>query len=139
MKIQATWRGCAVASAWAAGLGALVFTALLGPNVLVLLGWTALTFLLLTPFLRSFCICLDEHRLVLRAGHMFFFKQHIPLRFITGCTVLRTPLGRLTHTGVVVLSFSGGVCVVCGLSLHDAALLSRRLALGGPKGMGGTK
>ena len=130
MEIQATWRGCAVASAWAAALGALVFTALLGPNALVLL---------LTPFFRSFRIRVDEHRLVIRAGRVFFFKQHIPLRFITGCTVLRTPLGRLTHTGVLVLSFGGGVCVVCGLSLRDAALLSRRLALADTKGMGGTK
>ena len=121
MEIQATWRGCAVASAWAAALGALVFTALLGPNAL------------------GFRIRVDEHRLVIRAGRVFFFKQHIPLRFITGCTVLRTPLGRLTHTGVLVLSFSGGVCVVCGLSLRDAALLSRRLALADTKGMGGTK
>ena len=139
MEIQATWRGCAVASAWAAALGALVFTALLGPNALVLIGWTALSFLLLTPFFRSFRIRVDEHRLVIRAGRVFFFKQHIPLRFITGCTVLCTPLGRLTHTGVLVLSFSGGVCVVCGLSLRDAALLSRRLALADTKGMGGTK
>lgn len=131
MEVQATWRGCAIVSLWVAVLGALVFTAFLGPRLLVILAWTALSFLLLTPSLRTFRVHVDERRLTVRAGRVFFLKQHIPLRFITGCTVLRTPLGRLTRTGVFVLSFSGGVCVVCGLSLRDAAALSRHLALGG--------
>ena len=81
------------------------------------------------PSVRSTRVHVDERRLTVRAGRIFFLKQHMPLRFITGCTVLRTPLGRLSRTGVFVLSFSGGVCIVFGLSLRDAAALARRFAL----------
>ena len=79
MQVQATWRGGAVAAVWAALLGAVIFTALFGLNVLVLSGWTALCFLLVMPSVRSTRVHVDERRLTVRAGRLFFLKQHIPL------------------------------------------------------------
>jgi len=135
MEYTVPRRGAAIVSAWFAAAGILLslpfwnggFAATLG----ALLVWFALCFGALAARLASCVLRVGAHHLTLRRGLLFPVTRRVPLRYITGCHILQTPLQRMTGTCVLVLYASGCITVMPGAKRADAEALCTRLVYGG--------
>lgn len=128
-------RGAAVVSAWFAALGALLslpfWKSRFASTLMMLLLWAAVCFGILAPRLSSGVLRVGRHHLTLRRGQLFPITRRMPLRFITGCAILQSPLQRMTGTCVLVLYSSGVTTIAPGMRRKDAEALSAALTHGG--------
>lgn len=135
MEFSVSRRGAAVVCLWFVLLGAVVclpFWRMAFPTTLLcLMAYTLLCFCLLAPHFASCRIRVGAHHLTVRRGILFVSTWRLPLRFITGCYVLRTPLQRLTGTCCLVLFASGSFTVLPGVRFCDAETLTAQLTQGG--------
>lgn len=135
MEYRVPRRGAAIVSAWAALLGVPVSLPLwrLGaPAAFTLLFlWMALCFGALSARLASGVLRVGAHHFTLRRGRLFPVTRRVPLRFVTGCSILQSPLQRMTGTCLLLLYASGCTTLVAGLRRADAEALAERLSYGG--------
>ncbi len=135
MEYTVPRRGAAVVSAWPAGLGAVLSLPFWKNNAAftlpALLLWAAVCFGILAPRLSSCVLRVGGHHLTLRRGLLFPVTRRIPLRFVTGCHILQSPLQRMTGTCVLALYSSGVTTVAPGLRRADAEALAALLTQGG--------
>lgn len=134
MEYQVSRRGAAVVSVQLTALAGLVCWVLgasfeAGVLALGLFFVCAAVLLTLgTAHLASCRVRCGQHHLTVRRGLLFLSTRRLPLRFVTGCHVLRTPLSRLAGTCTLVLLSSGCLTLLPGLSEGDAQRLSAFLS-----------
>lgn len=135
MEYTVPRRGAAVVSAWLAGLGALVclpfWKSSFASTLMALLLWLAVCFGILAQRLSSYVLRVGEHHLTLRRGLLFPVTRRVPLRFVTGCHIVQSPLQRMTGTCLLFLYSSGVTTLAPGLRRADAEALAARLTHGG--------
>ncbi len=135
MEYTVPRRGAAVVSAWLAGLGALLVWLFWRDDFAfalpVLVFWTAVCFGIVSPRLSSYVLRVGGHHLSLRRGLLFPVTRRVPLRFVTGCHMVQSPLQRMTGTCVFLLYSSGVTTVVPGMRRADAEALAAMLTYGG--------
>ena len=135
MEYTVPRRGAAVVSAWFAGLGALLslpfWKNFFVTTLMTLLLWAAVCFGVLAPRLSSDVLRVGAHHLSLRRGLLFPVTRRVPLRFLTGCHILQSPLQRMTGTCVLLLYSSGVTTIAPGMRRADAEALAVMLTHGG--------
>ncbi len=132
MEFSATRRGSAIVAGWAAAAGLILIWALLpAGRIFLALFWVLLCFGLLAPHLESCRVRVGGNHLTIRRGLIFFTTKRIPLRFITGCCIFRSPLCRACGTCVMLLFASGNFTVLPGVRLADAEHFAQRISHGG--------
>lgn len=135
MEYSAVRRGAAVVGVWCAALGGLVclpfWKSRFLPTLAALALWLAVCFGVVAPRLASGTVRLGGNHLTLRRGKLFLTTRRIPLRFVTGCQIIQTPLQRLSGTCIFLLFTSGCTAAAPGLLRADAEALSARLTHGG--------
>lgn len=135
MEFSVSRRGAAVVSAWFVLAGALVslpfWRLFFQTTLLCLMAWALLCFALLIPHFSACTLRVGAHHLTLRRGILFLITRRVPLRFVTGCFLLRTPLQRLTGTCCLLLFTSGSILLVAGAGVAEAEALCARLTQGG--------
>ncbi|MEF9970094.1 MAG: PH domain-containing protein [Ruthenibacterium sp.] len=134
MEFAVSRRGGAVIGLWAVLLCALVcapfwHSAFL-PTLAVFLGGSMLLFLMAAVHFSACKVRCGAHHLTMRRGILYTVTRRIPLRFITGCQILRSPLQRLTGTCILLLFASGSTTLIAGANFADAERLSAFLAHG---------
>ena len=134
-SFRATRAGAALVCGWLALAGAAVLFFLLplpvGTRMLAALFWCVLCFGLLAPRLASCRVRVGGNHLTVRVGALFLPTKRIPLRFITGCRILQTPLGRMGGVCLLVLFGAGTWTLIPGVRAADAEALAARLSHGG--------
>ncbi|MBD5101731.1 MAG: PH domain-containing protein [Subdoligranulum sp.] len=135
MEYTVPRRGAAVVSAWFALLGALLslpfWKNFFVSTLMTLLLWTAVCFGILAPRLSSCVLRVGGHHLTLRRGLLFPVTRRVPLRFLTGCHIVQSPLQRMTGTCVLLLYSSGVTTIAPGVRRADAEALAALLTHGG--------
>ena len=131
MEFHATRRGCAIAATWLALAGGAVILLLAGVRPLLFLLWLAVCYGVAAPHLSSCRVRIGGNHLTIRRGLVFFSTKRIPLRFVTGCWLLRSPLCRATNTCLMIIFSSGSVSLVPGVRIADAERLAERVSHGG--------
>ena len=135
MEFQVTRSGAALIGFWAALAGILVSLPFWMLNLLAALLWTAVWVLfcmcVLVPRWASCRVRVGGNHLTVRRGLLFLSTKRMPLRFITGCHIVQTPLGRRRGGCVLVLLASGTSTVIPGIRRADAEQLAARLSHGG--------
>lgn len=132
MELKASRRGAAVVALWVTIFGAVIclLFALLGaaPGFILCIFLTFCVLAIVVAARVSTCFfrC-GAHHVTLRRGLLFLTTQRIPLRFISGCSVWRTPLERLSGTCVFTLYTSGSFAAVFGLRYSEALMLAQKL------------
>ena len=132
MQITVSRRAAALLSTWLvlAGLVLALLAALLNALAALLgfLVWSVLAMLLGTLYFSSYKLYLGKHHVSVRHGILFLFTHRMPLRFITGCHIICSPVQRRTGSCVLVLLSSGGSVLVPGAPLAAAQQLAERIA-----------
>ncbi len=135
MEFSVDRRGAAIVSSWFAAAGILICLPFLSlfviPPLAALAIWLFLCFGVLAPRLASGTIRVGGNHLTIRRGLFFPLTRRIPLRFLSGCHILQSPLQRMTGTCIFILYSSGCTTVAAGLRKADAELLSAKLTHGG--------
>ena len=135
MEYAVPRRGAAIVSAWFAAAGVIIslpfWNGGAAAALVALAVWMALCFGALAARLASCVLRVGEHHLTVRRGLLFPVTRRVPLRFITGCHIVQSPLQRMTGTCVLVLHASGCVTLMPGAKRADAEALCTRLAYGG--------
>lgn len=135
MEFRVTRGGAALIGFWAILAGALVSlpfclldaaAALLGLAV-----WCAVCVCILVPRWASCRVRVGGNHLTVRKGLLFLVTKRMPLRFITGCRIVQTPLGRRSGGCVLVLIASGTSTIIPGVRRADAEQLAAKLSHGG--------
>lgn len=137
MEFCVSRKGAAVVSLWFAAAGAVVsipfWRAFWLETLGALIVYWILCLWLLTVRLASCKVRAGAHHLTVRRGVLFLTTRRLPLRWIAGCHILRTPLQRHTGTCLLVLYASGSITVVAGAPYAKAEQLSALLAQGGAR------
>lgn len=135
MEFSVDRKGALLVSGWFAAAGivlCLPFLSLFSVSPLIVLAvWLFLCFAVLAPRLISAVIRVGGNHLTVRKGVFFPVTRRIPLRFLSGCHILQSPLQRMTGTCLFILYSSGCTTVLAGLRKEDAELLSEKLSYGG--------
>lgn len=135
MEFSVDRRGAAIVSGWCAAAGILVCLPFLWSfpvSPLIFLGlWLLLCFGVLAPRIASATVRVGGNHLTLRRGLFFPITRRIPLRFLSGCHIMQSPLQRMTGTCVFILYSSGCTTFIPGMRKADAELLSEKLTHGG--------
>lgn len=137
MEFAVSRRGSAVIGLWAIVLCALLcapfwHSAFL-PTLAVFCIGGALLFLLTAVHFSTCKVRCGVHHLTMRRGILYTVTRRVPLRFITGCQILRSPLQRITGTCLLLLFASGSTTLIAGANFADAQRLSAFLAYGKEK------
>lgn len=132
MQLRVLCGACFLFCIWPAVVGSLVLLALLGVSWWPLVVcYCAVCFLGLAPRLASCRVQVHESHLAIHKGVMFRSGMRLPLRFLSGCRVLRSPLGRMAGGCTMLLSYSGGAVLLIGIHEQDAAAFCTRFFHGG--------
>lgn len=135
MEFRVTRSGAALIGFWAILAGALVSLPLWlvesGAALLTLILWCAVCVCILVPRWASCRVRVGGNHLTVRKGLLFLVTKRMPLRFITGCRIVQTPLGRRSGGCVLVLIASGTCAVIPGVRRSDAEQLAAKLSHGG--------
>ncbi len=94
----------------------------------VFLTGSAVFLVLFSLHFASCNVRVGAHHLTVRRGLLFTTTRRLPLRFITGCHILRTPLGRLCGVCALILCASGSTTILLGVNTADAERLAAFLA-----------
>lgn len=78
----------------------------------------------------TYRVRVGKHHLTLRGGLLFRFTKRMPLRFISGCYLLSTPLQRRLKVCVLILYSSAGITCIPGAPLTPAQALCALLTQG---------
>ncbi|MEG0911265.1 MAG: PH domain-containing protein [Ruthenibacterium sp.] len=134
MEFAVSRRGGAVIGLWAILLCALVCVPFWGsaflPTLAVFILGGMFLFLVATVHFSTCHVRCGAHHLTMRRGILYTVTRRVPLRFVTGCQILRSPLQRLTGTCILLLFASGSTTLVAGADFADAERLSAFLAHG---------
>ncbi len=95
--------------------------------VIIFIVCAALALTVGTAHFASCSVRCGKHHITVRSGILFCRTQRLPLKYISGCIILRSPLQRLTSTCILVLTTSGTLSVIWGAPLAGAEKLSAHL------------
>lgn len=135
MEFRVSRRGAAVIGVWCMVPGLAVCvpfwrTAFAGTFWFAVL-WIAVCLAVVIPRCASCAVRVGGNHLTVRRGLLFLSTRRLPLRFITGCQILQTPLGRAAGVCMLALYASGTITLLPGIRRADAEALSARLTHGG--------
>ncbi|WP_367925749.1 PH domain-containing protein [uncultured Ruthenibacterium sp.] len=135
MEFRVTRSGAALIGFWAVLAGILIslpFWALnAAASLLGLAIWCVICVCILIPRWSSCRVRVGGNHLTVRRGILFLETKRMPLRFITGCRIVQTPLGRRRGGCVLVLIASGTSTIIPGIRRSDAEQLAAKLSHGG--------
>ncbi len=85
--------------------------------------WFLIFGVFLCAYICTFKIHIASAHISLRHGMVFKFVHRAPLRFISSCRIITTPLQRRTKSCVVILLYAGGFFVLPGADINFANML----------------
>ena len=134
MEFSVSRRGAAVISLWFVLVGAAVslpfWKNYFVNTFLFFFAYSALCLCLLTLHFASCTVRVGAHHITVRRGVLFLRTRRLPLRFVAGCHVLRSPLQRLTGTCCISLYAAGSFTFVAGAPFAKAEQLATLLTQG---------
>ena len=135
MEFRVTRSGAALIGFWVILAGAVVSIPFWSLNAVAALFWLAVwcvvCLCVLVPRWASCRVRVGGNHLTVRRGLLFRGTKRMPLRFISGCHILQTPVGRRMGGCVLVLIASGTFTVIPGIRRADAEQLAAKLSHGG--------
>ena len=131
LEFHVTRRGAAVIGLWITlicGILCFVLRYLLAAWSFIIFAVCAAVALTLgTAHFASCSVRCAEHHITVRSGILFCRTQRLPLKYISGCIILHSPLQRLTSTCVLILTTSGRMSFIWDAALAGAEKLSAHL------------
>lgn len=131
LEFRVSRRGAAVIGLWITlicGILCFVLRYLLGVwAIIIFLVCGALALTIGTAHFAACSLRCGAHHITVRSGILLCRTQRMPLKYISGCVILRSPLQRLTSTCVLILTTSGTLFFVWGAPLGDAERLSAHI------------
>lgn len=134
MEYRVTRRGAAVIGVHLISVGLLllfIVRNLFRFTIIAAVFWLLFCLIGLIPHLSSCKLHIYENHLTVRTGILFVTTKRIPLRFVTGCHIVQTPLQHANATCSLFLLTSGSVTVILGMRRKDADILTTTLSSGG--------
>ena len=122
MKLYVHKKDCLLFCLFIAFIGSAFFYLLFKQNAFFLiLLFFLLCFCVLAPHMLSCSFSLQERQVILQKGLIIRIMQRIPISYLSGYRIIRTPIDFISNTCILWLSFSGGMCLIVGLNYREVS------------------